>query len=70
MFLQTHEILALEVLTLLLENSTDDSVEVCINLLKECGAKMADVSPRGSHGKSAIFIITRSAVVIVVRGNH
>ena len=39
--------LALEILTLLLENATDDSVEVAVGLLKECGQKLTDVSPRG-----------------------
>ena len=42
-----HELLALEILTLLLENATDDSVEVAVGLLKECGQKLTDVSPRG-----------------------
>ena len=39
--------MALEILTLLLENPTDDSVEVTINLLKECGQKLGEISPRG-----------------------
>ncbi|CAG5122552.1 unnamed protein product [Candidula unifasciata] len=42
-----HEVLALEILTLLLENPTDDSVEVAIGFLKECGQKLTEVSPRG-----------------------
>ncbi|BFZ15460.1 hypothetical protein BsWGS_18499 [Bradybaena similaris] len=42
-----HEILALEILALLLENPTNDSVEVAIGFLKECGQKLTDVSPRG-----------------------
>ncbi|CAL1525845.1 unnamed protein product [Lymnaea stagnalis] len=42
-----HEVLALEVLTLLLETPTDDSVEVAIGFLKECGQKLTEVSPRG-----------------------
>lgn len=44
--------MALEILTLLLENATDDSVEVSINLLRECGQKLSEVSPRGS---TAVF---------------
>ena len=44
---QAHEILALEVLTLLLEEPTDDSVEVAIGFLKESGAKLTEVSPKG-----------------------
>ncbi|KAI0222793.1 Pre-mRNA-splicing factor CWC22-like protein [Lamellibrachia satsuma] len=47
-----HEILALEVLTLLLENPTDDSVEVSIGFLKESGQKLCEVTPKGVH---AIF---------------
>ena len=47
-----HEVLALEILTLLLESPTDDSVEIAISFLKECGQKLTEVSPRGIH---AIF---------------
>merc|ERR1711892_1482941 len=47
-----HEVLALEILTLLLENPTDDSAEVAITFLKEVGQKLSEVSPRGIH---AIF---------------
>ena len=32
-----HEVLSLEILTLLLENPTDDSAEVAITFLKEVG---------------------------------
>ena len=39
--------LALEILTLLLENATDDSVEVAVGFLKEVGQKLTVVSPRG-----------------------
>lgn len=51
-FQVAHEVLALEILTLLLESPTDDSVEVAITFLKECGQKLQEVSPRGVH---AIF---------------
>merc|ERR1719186_1170900 len=47
-----HEVLALEILTLLLEAPTDDSAEVAITFLKEVGQKLTEVSPRGIH---AIF---------------
>uniref|UniRef100_A0A3Q2YLB5 Pre-mRNA-splicing factor CWC22 homolog n=2 Tax=Hippocampus comes TaxID=109280 RepID=A0A3Q2YLB5_HIPCM len=47
-----HEVLCLEMLTLLLERPNDDSVEVAIAFLKECGLKLTDVSPRGIN---AIF---------------
>ncbi|XP_044530719.1 pre-mRNA-splicing factor CWC22 homolog [Gracilinanus agilis] len=44
-----HEVLCLEMLTLLLERPTNDSVEVAIGFLKECGLKLTEVSPRGIH---------------------
>uniref|UniRef100_A0A8C5HMB3 Pre-mRNA-splicing factor CWC22 homolog n=1 Tax=Gouania willdenowi TaxID=441366 RepID=A0A8C5HMB3_GOUWI len=47
-----HEVLCLEMLTLLLERPTDDSVEVAIAFLKECGLKLTEVSPKGIN---AIF---------------
>lgn len=47
-----HEILSLEILTLLVESPTDDSVEVAIAFLKECGMKLTEVS---SKGIGAIF---------------
>ncbi|XP_028927636.1 pre-mRNA-splicing factor CWC22 homolog [Ornithorhynchus anatinus] len=47
-----HEVLCLEMLTLLLERPTDDSVEVSISFLKDCGLKLTEVSPRGIN---AIF---------------
>ncbi|XP_068656524.1 uncharacterized protein [Aristolochia californica] len=45
-----HEIVALELLTVLLENPTDDSVEVAVGFVTECGSLLKDVSPRGLHG--------------------
>lgn len=45
-----HEIVALELLTLLLEKPTDDSVEVAVGFVKECGALLQDFSPQGLHG--------------------
>ena len=47
-----HELLALELLTLLLEDPTSDSVEVAVGFLKECGSKLTELSPRGVLGKS------------------
>ncbi|VDN04481.1 unnamed protein product [Thelazia callipaeda] len=52
-----HEILALEMMILMLENPTDDSVEVTVAFLKECGAKLAEISPRGLN---AVFDRLRS----------
>ncbi|XP_075566883.1 pre-mRNA-splicing factor CWC22 homolog isoform X4 [Pelecanus crispus] len=42
-----HEVLCLEMLTLLLERPTDDSIEVAIGFIKESGLKLTEVSPRG-----------------------
>lgn len=50
------EILALEMLTLLVKVPTDDSVEVAIASLKECGTKLAKVSTKGLE---AIFEMLR-----------
>lgn len=52
LIIQAHEVLCLEMLTLLLERPTDDSVEVSIAFLKECGLKLTEVSPRGINGAS------------------
>lgn len=54
-----HELLALEILTLLLDSPTDDSVEVAIAFLKECGQKLSEVSPRGIN---AIFESLRTVL--------
>lgn len=45
-----HELISLELLTTLLENPTDDSVEVTVSFVMECGSILQDLSPRGLHG--------------------
>ncbi|KAG0471242.1 hypothetical protein HPP92_015788 [Vanilla planifolia] len=45
-----HEVIALELLTVLLVNPTDDSVEVAVGFVKECGALLQDLVPLGLHG--------------------
>uniref|UniRef100_M4CW32 MI domain-containing protein n=1 Tax=Brassica campestris TaxID=3711 RepID=M4CW32_BRACM len=45
-----EEIIALELVTVLLENPTDDSVEVAVGFVTECGAMLQDVTPKGLHG--------------------
>nr|KAJ0223965.1 hypothetical protein LSAT_V11C200080880 [Lactuca sativa] len=45
-----HELIALELLTILLENPTDDSVEVVIGFVTECGSILRDLSPKAFHG--------------------
>ncbi|XP_014256672.1 pre-mRNA-splicing factor CWC22 homolog [Cimex lectularius] len=52
-----HEILGLELLTLLVENPTDDSVEVAVSFLKEAGQKLSEVTSKGSN---AIFDMLRN----------
>ncbi len=59
---QAHEVIALEILTLLLENPTEDSVEVSIGFLKECGQKLSEVSPRGINGEQIIHLLQSSVL--------
>ena len=47
-----HEVLSLEILTLLLENPTDDSAEVAITFLKEVGQKLSEVRDCENISKS------------------
>lgn len=51
-----HELIALELLTLLLEKPTDDSVEVAVGFVTECGSILQDLSPRGLHGQCMISV--------------
>nr|GEW00564.1 pre-mRNA-splicing factor CWC22 homolog [Tanacetum cinerariifolium] len=46
------ELIALELLTTLLENPTDDSVEVAVGFITECGSILQDLSPKGLHETS------------------
>jgi pre-mRNA-splicing factor CWC22 len=52
-----HELVALQVITLMLERPTDDSVEVAINFMKECGQTLTELTPSGMN---AIFDRFRS----------
>ncbi|GJS54278.1 pre-mRNA-splicing factor CWC22 [Tanacetum coccineum] len=45
-----HELLALELLVMLLENPTDDNVEVAVSSVTECGSMLQDVCSRGLDG--------------------
>ncbi|CAH9098870.1 unnamed protein product [Cuscuta epithymum] len=45
-----HELIALELLAVLLENPSDDSVEVAVGFVTECGSILQDLTPRGLHG--------------------
>ena len=42
-----HELLALELLTLFLENPTEDSVEIAADFMIECGQVLSDITPAG-----------------------
>lgn len=44
-----HEILAMEIFLLMLEQPSDDSVEVAVAFIKECGAKLKETSPTAMH---------------------
>lgn len=43
-------IVPLQIITLLLEKPTDDSVEVAVNFITECGALLQELSPQGFNG--------------------
>jgi pre-mRNA-splicing factor CWC22 len=45
-----HEIIALELLTILLEFPTDDGVEVAVGFVTECGSILQDQTPKALHG--------------------
>lgn len=47
-----HEILSLQILMLLLQRPTDDSVEIAVGFMREVGAHLATVSPKPNN---AIF---------------
>lgn len=44
-----HELLALELLMVILENPTNDSVEVAVSFIKTIGATLQEISPKGLH---------------------
>ena len=44
-----HELLALQVLTLLLEAVSEDSVEMAVAFTQDCGATLSTVAPAGLH---------------------
>jgi len=54
-----HEVLAFEVILLLLEKPTNDTVEMAAEFIKECGAKLQDVSASGVN-----FIFDRLRAIL------
>jgi len=61
-----EEIIALELVTILLGDPTDDSVEVAVGFVTECGAMLQDVSPRGLNGKNHfnLSLLDRNLVLL------
>lgn len=47
--LVAHEILSLQILALLLERPTDDSVEIAVGFMREVGAHLANASPKANN---------------------
>lgn len=43
-----HELIALEILFLLLERPTDDSIEIAVGFMREVGAYLQEHSPKGN----------------------
>ena len=43
-----HEIIALQILVLLLERPTDDSIEIAVGFMREVGAFLAENSPKAN----------------------
>lgn len=44
-----HELLILELLMILLENPSNDGVDVAVSVTKEVGAALQELSPQGLH---------------------
>lgn len=59
-----HELLALQILVLLLERPTDDSVEIAVGFMREVGAFLAENSPKANNGVFDRFrtILNESAI--------
>ena len=47
-----HELLALQILSLFLENPSDDSIELACDFMMECGQVLTEITPAGVN---AIF---------------
>lgn len=58
-----HEVLALQLLSLLLERPTDDSVEVAVAFIKECGQMLTEITPAGTNAVFERFRYERLAVL-------
>lgn len=58
-----HELLGLQLLTILLEKPTDDSVELAVNFVTEAGAALQELSPQGLNGGMSVFFCILSRVL-------
>lgn len=68
-----HEIIALELLTVLLEKPTDDSVEVAVGFVKECGSILQDLSPKGLHGEYSLslnYMLIMCLALLDINNDH
>lgn len=50
-----HELVALQIIALLLENPTEDSVEVSVGFMREVGAYLTESSPKATHASFERF---------------
>ena len=61
-----HEIIALELLTVLLEKPSNDSVEVAVVFVTECGSILQDLSPKGLHGEYSLTLYGNSVLRFLI----
>ncbi|KAJ3526969.1 hypothetical protein NMY22_g9954 [Coprinellus aureogranulatus] len=52
-----HEIIALQILVLLLERPTDDSIEIAVGFMREVGAFLAENSPKATRRQRVQYMI-------------
>ncbi|GAB2224694.1 hypothetical protein Drorol1_Dr00005462 [Drosera rotundifolia] len=52
-----YELIALELATLTLENVTDDSIEVGVEFITECEARLQDLSPKGLRVRPELDLV-------------
>ena len=57
-----RELVALELLTLLLDKPTDDSVEVAVGFVTECGSILQDLCPEACMVSFGLQLVVSNAV--------
>ncbi|ORZ36149.1 hypothetical protein BCR44DRAFT_1083411 [Catenaria anguillulae PL171] len=65
-----HEIVVLQILTLLLERPTDDAVEVAVGLMRQVGAYLTDAQPRALNAVFDRFRTILHEAKITVRTQY